>query len=84
MLAQVPVRAVMIDEAIDRHWQRGYHQQLAELMRSDSATWRHAGTFPVVRYGVQAPGRISVYVRQDDGARGATDMDMIARLMRNE
>lgn len=84
MLAQVPVRAVMIDEAIDRHWQRGYHQQLAELMRSDSATWRHAGTFPVVRYGVQAPGRVSVYVRQDDGARGATDMDMIARLMRNE
>lgn len=84
LLDKVPVRAVMIDEAIVKTWQRGYHNDLAMLVRSDSANWRLAGTYPVQRNGETSQGRVSVYVRQTTGAPGATDMNMVARLMRNE
>lgn len=83
LLDKVPVQAVMVDEAIVKTWQRSYHNDLATLVRSDTAHWRLAGSYPVVRSGAAAQGRVSVYVRQGT-APASADMRLVARLMRND
>lgn len=87
LLDSIPVDAVMVDEAIVRQWHRPYHDQLAQLLRSDTRNWRLGAAYRVIRNGKLHPATVSVYFRQrssDSQLPAATNMDLIGKLMQRD
>lgn len=63
-LDAVPVRAVVVDKAIDDLWKRSYHQRLEKLLTTDTQRWRLDKTYTILRNGQPRPGPVSIYIRK--------------------
>lgn len=63
-LDAVPIRAVVVDKAIDDQWERPYHQRLEKLLAADTQRWRLDKTYTILRNGQPKPGPVSIYIRK--------------------
>jgi hypothetical protein len=86
-LNEIPISAVVIDQAIDPQWRRPYHTMVAQLMVSQQSEWMLQGTYDLVRNGRDMPQSARVFVRRPDtGSRFAQviNMQKLAKSMQGD